>query len=98
MDVCIGASCGSLMPILRIILGNVLSLVGLHFKISLCGINSKYIPRSYILSENLARIPTIDPYFCAMVFIDIKVYSNSLCQQSWLLHARIDVTKTFRTC
>lgn len=77
---CIGASWGSLMPILRINLGNTLPLVGLHFKISLCGINSKYIPRSYMLSENLAKIPTKDHYFCAMVFIDIKVYSYTLCQ------------------
>lgn len=80
MDVCTGLSCGSLMPIIRIILENKLSLVGLHFKISLRGINSKYIPRSYILSENLAKIPTKDHNSHAIVFIDIKVHSNILCQ------------------
>lgn len=42
MDVCIGASHDSLVPILSINLENTLSLFGLNSKISLYGVNYNY--------------------------------------------------------
>lgn len=80
MDICIGASYGSLVPMLSINLENTLALFGLNSKTSLCGVDSKYISRSYMLSEKLAKIPAKDHSIYAMVFIHIKVYSNILCQ------------------
>jgi len=80
MDVCIGASCGSLVPMLSINQENMLSLFGLNSVSSLDDVICNYISRSCILSEKLDKRPAEDHCICPTAFTDNKVNSNILCQ------------------
>lgn len=68
MDICIGASYGSLVSLLSINLENVLSLFGLNSIISLYGAISEYIARSCRLTGKLAKIPAKDNYYLCYGF------------------------------
>lgn len=59
MDICIGASYGSLVSLLSINLENVLSLFGAI---------SEYIARSCRLTGKLAKIPAKDNYYLCYGF------------------------------